>query len=323
MMNCTTMSVLFLAFILPKGTSLLAPSVRFKLGSNPLTWKLDATLSTACDPQFDPPLGLSATTTAAGALVEKLSLEFGTHLRKNDYCAALQSLTGMLQAVNAEENESTRFRLARKLDEHFQAFTSVSFAPDLASIDPERAWLGLEAVQMQLSAVRPLPHPYNLVPKRTLLFALKSFSYLCQVCQPNGENDGQGDERAWMNSNEPGPDSRSPTDVAFRILQRLVTRAGVRTRQPARITEHDFNMVMNAYVNEGRMDMAHRVVALQERTPHAPPLSAVSYSILVKGCGKVREADQVTSVVRKAAKNCVQPDLVKSVSVDEGNEGRR
>lgn len=294
---------------------MLAPSVSCKLGSVPSTWKLDATLSTARVPEFDPPLRPAASTSAAEAQLDKLSLEFGAHLRQNDLSASLKSLKGMLQAVNAEENESKRVRLARKLDEHCQAFAGVSFAPYQGSTDHTRIWLGLEAIQMQLSSAPLLPHPYNLVPKRTLLLALKAVAKLGQGDRPNHEDSEHGDERAWMNRNGLETAPRSPADAAFRILQRLLTGAGVRTRQPAHITDVDFNMVMNAFVTEGRMDMAHRVAALQERTPHAPPLSAVAYSILVKGCGKAGDADQVTKVVRKAAMNRIQPDVVMMNSI--------
>jgi pentatricopeptide repeat protein len=45
--------------------------------------------------------------------------------------------------------------------------------------------------------------------------------------------------------------------------------------------EKDFNMVLNAYSNTGRMHMARRVMDLQERVVGAAPLSPLAYSILL------------------------------------------
>lgn len=63
------------------------------------------------------------------------------------------------------------------------------------------------------------------------------------------------------------------------------------------------------------MDMAHRVVALQERTPHAPALSPVTYSILVKGYGKLCDAENIDMLLRHAAatdesQNTMKPDTI-------------
>jgi pentatricopeptide repeat protein len=67
---------------------------------------------------------------------------------------------------------------------------------------------------------------------------------------------------------------------------------------------------MNAYANDGRMVKANRVAVLQERTPHAPPLSAVAYSILFKGHGRRRDTGEVRRIARKAEIDNVRTDVV-------------
>jgi pentatricopeptide repeat protein len=93
-----------------------------------------------------------------------------------------------------------------------------------------------------------------------------------------------------------------------------VTGVGVResSREDAApfVTEKEFNEVLNAFANCGRMDMAHRVVALQERTAHAPALSPVTYSILLKGYGRLGDLPNVEVVLSQAAKYQIEPDTI-------------
>jgi pentatricopeptide repeat protein len=72
---------------------------------------------------------------------------------------------------------------------------------------------------------------------------------------------------------------------------------------------------LNAVVNAGRMDVAHKVVALQERTPNAPPLTPVTYSILLKGYGRLGDGENVEMILQKAEGNGIQPDTVMLNSV--------
>jgi pentatricopeptide repeat protein len=58
------------------------------------------------------------------------------------------------------------------------------------------------------------------------------------------------------------------------------------------------------------MDMAHRVVALQERTAHAPSLSAVAYSILLKGYGRLRDFNNIQMLLNQAQSGGVEPDII-------------
>ena len=69
-------------------------------------------------------------------------------------------------------------------------------------------------------------------------------------------------------------------------------------------------MVLNAVCFVGRMDMAHKIVALQERTKRAPPLSPVAYSILLKGYGRLHDLQNVQMIMSHAGTNGVKPDTI-------------
>ena len=121
------------------------------------------------------------------------------------------------------------------------------------------------------------------------------------------------------NSNDVLPGQKLQTARCFfSILQRLVTGRGVRSvtaDQSVELSERDFNMVLNAVSHVGQMDMCHKIIALQERTPHAPPLSPVAYSILLKGYGRLRDVQNVQMIFYHAGMNQVQPDTIMLNSV--------
>jgi pentatricopeptide repeat protein len=89
-------------------------------------------------------------------------------------------------------------------------------------------------------------------------------------------------------------------------IQEQKGNAGVRIG----LDERDFAMVLNGFVNIGEMNMAHRVVGLQQRTPHAPPLSPVIYSIMIKGYGRLGDVESVEEVFEQAKRNHVHADIV-------------
>jgi len=233
--------------------------------------------------------------------------------------------------------------ISEVIDEAFQAFFARAFSPSFRSNESNnrskhkkrdgwhRVTLGIELLQLQLGSSDVLVHPYHSIPKRVLVQALTAVTRLQEQEQRQYQHSGVGrnDEGAIIHS-----------DTAFRILQRLVTGVGVRnshrskrfenlkvkkssgsginnsTRKPAQLYEVDFNRVLNIYSISGNMDMAHRVIALQERTPHAPALSPVTYSILVKGYGKLCDADNIDMLLRHAAattdenKKNMKPDTI-------------
>jgi pentatricopeptide repeat protein len=58
------------------------------------------------------------------------------------------------------------------------------------------------------------------------------------------------------------------------------------------------------------MDMAHRIVALQERTPSAPLLSPVAFSILLKGYGKLGDLYNVDMLLGHADIRGIKSDTI-------------
>jgi pentatricopeptide repeat protein len=221
--------------------------------------------------------------------------------------------------------------VSKTIDDSFQAFYVRSFAPPYRTeYDWKRTNLGIALLQLQLRS-NVLVSPYDTVPKRVIVQALQavtSFQGQQQRRQipsfePNilrKQNDLDDDDDDNNNNQGVCP------DIAFRLLQRLVTGVGVRnqlkndiqsTKQkqqqqqvPAALYEVDFNRVINVYSNLGNMDMAHRVIALQERTKHAPSLSPVTYSILVKGYGKLGDWNNIDILLRHAAASEITPDTI-------------
>lgn len=210
------------------------------------------------------------------------------------------------------------------LDEMIQLYTSLALTSPFtqngarSSTTREartatRVYLATQLMKLQCSS-KQMSYPFNLVPKRSFLNALKALT------SPSDTPSRPEDYHNILDCNDDNNNDFIQTiafdlphaaDLAYRMLQRLVTGVGVRTRQQtAYIAEEDFNRVLHAYVNLGRMDVARRIVTLQERTPHAPPLSPVTYSILLKGYGRFKDLKQVELVMEHALSNDVQPDTI-------------
>jgi len=237
--------------------------------------------------------------------------------------------------------------ISEAIDEAFQAFYARAFAPILQKggngngnrnkFQKRSSWhrvaLGIELLQLQLGSSDVLAAPYDNLPKGVIVKALAAVTRLQERCQRDYRVD-MADESTFIHP-----------DTAFRLLQRLVTGVGVRnshqskhfanpkkktisgdddddnrsssirSKKVAPLYEVDFNRVLNIYSSTGKMDMAHRVIALQERTPHAPALSPVTYSILVKGYGKLCDAENIDMLLRHAAatddsQNIMKPDTI-------------
>jgi pentatricopeptide repeat protein len=218
-------------------------------------------------------------------------------LRQDDPRAAFQVLSDMIQFLETSNVRDRRDRriLSEVIDNSLQSFSRYTFAPPYQGHGAVlRIAIGVKALNLQLSS-SVLENPYNTIPKPNLLNALKALTSI------KGVKYSDSIEHVLRN-----------TDASYRILQRLVTGNGVRFAKPSnlRILESDFNMVLNAYCSMGRMDMAHRVVALQKRTAHAPPLSAVAYSILLKGYGKLADLQNIDMLMSQAQSCQIQPDIV-------------
>lgn len=118
-----------------------------------------------------------------------------------------------------------------------------------------------------------------------------------------------------VDTNEEKVVCRQQANAAFRILQRMCSGVGIQEQKGNAgvrigLDERDFAMVLNGFVNIGEMNMAHRVVGLQQRTPHAPPLSPVIYSIMIKGYGRLGDVESVEEVFEQAKRNHVHADIV-------------
>lgn len=240
------------------------------------------------------------------ALRQKIwDLEQQTHMliKANDLQGALEGIQRLLEvirvssanAATASDNTMMRY-MSQCLDRSVQTFAARTFNVKMES--PSRArkhvMMGVEAIQLQLSS-QFLSEPYNLLPKMTFLNALKALTQLIEV--------GRGEQHDPLLSNM--------SAAAFRILQRLVTGVGIRNKSsPLVVYEKDFCMVLNAFTESGRMDMAHRIIALQERTEHAPPLSPVAFSILLKGYGRLKDLQQVEMVLQHSERSKITPDTV-------------
>lgn len=226
-------------------------------------------------------------------------------LKEKNFDGALNTIKMMLKALEkAGDTGGAHISVSTIVDESIQAFTNLAFAqPHRGKATRERISRGLTAIRLQLSSAALLAPPFDTMPRSTFVNALKALTGIVT-------NDNTKDVL-------PGK-SYKPLDAAFRILQRLVTGRGVRNvsaDQSVELSERDFNMVLNAVSHVGRMDMAHKIVALQERTPHAPPLSPVAYSIMLKGYGRLRDVQNVKMILSHAGMNDVQPDTIMLNSV--------
>lgn len=220
-------------------------------------------------------------------------------LRHQKFDGALQTIKDMVLFVEkvkkAGDHSGAHISMSAVVDESIQSLTTLAFAqPFRGGSASERICHGLEAIHLQLSSSGLLAPPFNTIPRSTFVNALKA---LTGIIASNSGN------YSFSRS------SFEPIDAAFRILQRLVTGRGVR-HLASQVSERDFNMVLNAVCLVGRMDMAHKIVALQERTTHAPPLSPVAYSILLKGYGRLHDLQNVQMIMSHAGRNGVEPDTI-------------
>lgn len=213
------------------------------------------------------------------------------------------------------------------IDKAFRSVTTYAFSTPYTL---ERINLGMHALKLQLhpetfdadQSVNGSPNdrkkhqlmkPYNSIPRGTWLKALCALT----STEINSRSSGKSilsistaDEHQFI----------TPAHASFRILQRLITKKGVRIsnkgkQQQQQLDERDFNMVLHAHSTTNQMHAAHRVMALQERTPHAPPLSPVPYSILLKAYGQREDIKNVEMSIYHAKRNGVVPDIVMANTV--------
>lgn len=226
-------------------------------------------------------------------------------LRSNKLLGAYRMICDFVAAAEGTENEDDLREVSREIDQVLRTFTTKAFlAPYSGNNARRRIMLGMDTLALQLSS--SLAPPYNTVPKKVFLDALRALTVMNESQQP-AVNRGNTTLAFGLDSSY----------SAFRILQRLVTGNGIRrkgatskTYNNGNIQEKDFNMVLNSFSNIGRMDMAHKIIALQERTENAPPLSPVAYSILLKGYGRLGDLRNVDMIVTHAKANGIVPDTI-------------
>ena len=187
-----------------------------------------------------------------------------------------------------------------------------------------------------------LQRPYDTIHKGTWLRALRALTSK-DMCSSSSSSSSALQVRVLSSSYaEFAHQMITPPNAAFRILQRLINGRGIRhratyynnkrkdgsnktqqqqqqqTRQQLVLDERDFNMVLHAYATHPRniyIHAVHRVMALQERTVSAPPLSPVAYSILIKAYGGMRDSKNVDVCLLNAKHNGVLPDIVMANTV--------
>lgn len=231
-------------------------------------------------------------------------------LRSEKYENALLGIGDMLRFVKDHASSSSKEQhtaMSVLVDNTIRALTDQAFAPPYrGSFARKRVRFGLTAIELQTSSSSILAHPYDKVLRFTFVSALKALSgVVTQNVDEKRNNLGN---------------STTATNASFRILQRLVTGAGVRHTQPPgyqqkhgqqlHIPERDFNLVLNSLCTMGQMEKAHKVVALQERTAHAQPLTAVGVSILLRGYGRLKDLENLEMTLSHAQQKSIEPDIV-------------
>mmetsp|Transcript_13460 Transcript_13460/g.19839 ORF Transcript_13460/g.19839 Transcript_13460/m.19839 type:complete len:794 (+) Transcript_13460:204-2585(+) len=221
--------------------------------------------------------------------------------RNNEYSKGLEQIRQLFAMIEIA-NGTTRCELACVIEDSIGSFCSLAFSKPFKDKKARRRIdLGLEALELQLRS-ELLPSPYNQVSRNLFLEALRALSSIIST----GTNGASYSTSGFVS-----------TKMIFRILQRLLSGVGIRNGISGSkgLSQKDFNSVLNALVIAGRMDVAHKVVALQERTPSAPKLSPVTYSIILKGYGRIGDLESIEVLVKKAQKNKVVPDTVMLNSI--------
>jgi pentatricopeptide repeat protein len=211
-------------------------------------------------------------------------------------------------------NERDTVAAATIVDRAFHEMTTHAFSNPYTL---DKVQLGMMVLKLQLHPPTTTTYqgnnhhkPFHSVPRGTWLKALRALtsseinsSRSTQSIPSTSKND------QWI----------TPANASFQILQRFITKIGVRTNKSNQhhqhLDERDFNMVLHAYASTNQMHSAHKVMALQERTPNAPPLSNVAYSILLKAYGRKRDVKNVEICLGHAQRNGVVLDIVMANTV--------
>jgi pentatricopeptide repeat protein len=249
-----------------------------------------------------------------------------TPINKKLHIEASQIIDSTLRHCTNEALEITYYRQGRNkknYNNYSISWDTVQFGLDLMDVQ-------LRHGTMTDGKRRKILHPpYDTIPQTVCLQALKALNILLlkkgkDVAVTNSYNDITANTLSTANSPIDHIDPQiQHSNAAFRILQRMCTGIGIRTQnsslsssrqKPGRVQinldERDFNMVLNGFVNTNQMNQAHRVIALQVRTEHAPPLSPITYSILIKGYGQLNDLVNVELCMKQCYGHGIRPDIV-------------
>lgn len=235
-------------------------------------------------------------------------------------------------SVVERPSSQLRFKASAVIDHAFRLVTNKAFSNPYQL---NQVNTGIEALRLQLHSQNynlatvggsrgrfvSLQYPYADIPKGTWLKALRALTSE-DIISPRIPSSARSiktlsskDNMQWI----------TPSNAAFRILQRLVKGKGIRTfRRRNRslnqqsLDERDFNMVLHSYAahpQNRHMHAAHRVMTLQERTVHAPPLSPVAYSIVLRAYGQLKDIENVEITIFHAQQNGIIPDVVMANTV--------
>ena len=231
-----------------------------------------------------------------------------------DWSLTLQLARNMIYWIERNDNMNKHIKLEASLiiDDTFRYITDMAFQKtETSSWDGVKVGLKLmelqgmtgiisqmspEETKTELTSKHVIPAPYNTIPASTCSRAIQALHNMSRNIAPSSK-----------------PQRSLLANAAYRILQRQCTEKDIRPTPPniqPQLDERDFNRVLDLFVNIGNMQMTHRVVALQERTQHAPPLSGVTYSILFKGYGKLKKLEAVERVVKETKYADLDWDIV-------------
>jgi pentatricopeptide repeat protein len=227
--------------------------------------------------------------------IRQLKGDLKEHLNRSNYEKALQTIKYLLSSyTNAATTlcKVERKNLSWEVDSCFLEIAQAAFSPPYH--DQQRVYAGLDAMHLQLSSTS-LETPYTTIPRKTFVNALSAVASM-QV--------------DIYDTDERNSASRSSLDEAYRILQRLVSDVGIRSKTLQPLSEKEFSQVLHAHCKAGRMDIAQRIVKLQERNPRAPPLSLVTYSILLKGYGQLHDLKNVQMTLQRAKYEKMKFDII-------------
>jgi len=173
--------------------------------------------------------------------------------------------------------------------------------------------------------------PYHLISISTIRTTLKILNSLILQDDSKKKRDivEEGSNLLYQEVDTSGDVDTKVTSqmclsLCYRLFQRWINGYGIRQVHSkskisssgkiqsitTEINERDISILLNAYVIMRNMTMAHRIIALQERSDATPPLSPVAYSILIKGYGRLKDKRGLDTVVGHAKRNNIQPDIV-------------